>query len=722
LRHRILTRRFGTGAAAAALFAGVVAGFAVSALPASATPIPPATGTCTYTDTNTSQSSQDLLIVHPDDVISISCTGLTTNGSTVENGTVAIAEASGLAAIASGGGGASGFADTAHVVLGSASSGNFSGSFTVGTTGDATHPFTPSNGDAGAVCPPNQAQINSGIVGCNLAVADVASTTGLNTLIMVWASESPPNDPPNLTLAPTSGAAGDVLTASDTGCATPVTATSHCWWGAGDTGATSGTGTPPQPPNSITAAIDGTALASSALNLNISLGVYCASGATASACTSQPLDTLIGPHLSGTITTPGTLAAGSHTVEVDEVNETPFPGSGTLAIIPPGQVANVGAKASFSAFGAPTITPNPTSAGAGATVSLSGTNWDPQGGAVTCQFTTAATGKTVDSTNLGTPNASGAVSGSINVTSNEATGSNPITCTQTAKDGATLTATASFTVLALSSTCSIDGTGLPTSCSVQQVVAATVSGTNLTITEQTTAAGTVINGLTCNGNPDPLHVTLTGVTLGNGNGTNNQQFEGALGCINRVQVSDDRGTLAGWTVNATMESDFLNATPSGNNGPDCAGLTNKAPRAPWAEFTSSSTPEVGWPSGKNWPTGNPTGTVNTGTRTYNTGPESNNGDNCIPAENLEWWPAVSTTTPSSCSTLNGVSVCGPSNLSNEVFAGPADVLSTGAATNLCYAPGGGGGGGTNCDANLDLEVPPYVAAGTYSATMNITVQ
>ena len=123
----------------------------------------------------------------------------------------------------------------------------------------------------------------------------------------------------------------------------------------------------------------------------------------------------------------------------------------------------------------------------------------------------------------------------------------------------------------------------------------------------------------------------------------------------------------------------------------------------------------------NWPTGNsPTATATA--RTFNSGAEASNGDNCIPAENLIWSPRVSTTTASSCSTLDGVQVCGPSDLSNEVFAGPADSLTTLGATNLCYAPGGGGGGGTNCDAWLDLEVPPYVAAGTYSAVMTITVQ
>jgi hypothetical protein len=42
---------------------------------------------------------------------------------------------------------------------------------------------------------------------------------------------------------------------------------------------------------------------------------------------------------------------------------------------------------------------------------------------------------------------------------------------------------------------------------------------------------------------------------------------------------------------------------------------------------------------------------------------------------------------------------------------------------LCETVGGGpgGGGGFLCSAGMSLAVPPYVASGTYSATMNIVV-
>ena len=60
----------------------------------------------------------------------------------------------------------------------------------------------------------------------------------------------------------------------------------------------------------------------------------------------------------------------------------------------------------------------------------------------------------------------------------------------------------------------------------------------------------------------------------------------------------------------------------------------------------------------------------------------------------------------------------------EVTAGPPAVLNNpaGSAKELCgtnKAPGGGGG--FVCSAGLSLAVPPYVAAGTYSATLNLVV-
>ncbi len=66
---------------------------------------------------------------------------------------------------------------------------------------------------------------------------------------------------------------------------------------------------------------------------------------------------------------------------------------------------------------------------------------------------------------------------------------------------------------------------------------------------------------------------------------------------------------------------------------------------------------------------------------------------------------------------------GVSTVPAEVFVGPTAQLQNmiGSPDILCQAPAGGGGGGFDCDAALSLAVPPYVAAGTYTAVMNIVV-
>lgn len=60
----------------------------------------------------------------------------------------------------------------------------------------------------------------------------------------------------------------------------------------------------------------------------------------------------------------------------------------------------------------------------------------------------------------------------------------------------------------------------------------------------------------------------------------------------------------------------------------------------------------------------------------------------------------------------------------EVTAGSPAVLNNpaGTAKELCGTnKNPGGGGGFVCSAGLSLAVPPYVAAGTYSATLNLVV-
>jgi hypothetical protein len=54
---------------------------------------------------------------------------------------------------------------------------------------------------------------------------------------------------------------------------------------------------------------------------------------------------------------------------------------------------------------------------------------------------------------------------------------------------------------------------------------------------------------------------------------------------------------------------------------------------------------------------------------------------------------------------------------NQAVPGPA-----GSAVSLGAAAAGGGGGSFDANSNLTLSVPPYIAAGVYSDTLNINVQ
>jgi len=91
----------------------------------------------------------------------------------------------------------------------------------------------------------------------------------------------------------------------------------------------------------------------------------------------------------------------------------------------------------------------------------------------------------------------------------------------------------------------------------------------------------------------------------------------------------------------------------------------------------------------------------------NAAPSGNSTDNTIPAGNLSWVPSVTAVTGTA-----GQASAGPS----ATFTVPPAP-----AVTLCAAPAGGGGGTFDCNASLSLAVPPYVAAGTYQAVMDIVL-
>jgi hypothetical protein len=177
--------------------------------------------------------------------------------------------------------------------------------------------------DKKAVCPPTQAQVNAGLTNCVVTVADLATAVGFNFGNVIYGTQPTPHRP-TLALTPSSiGKSGGTLTASDKAgaCPTPVKATSRCWWGAALTGA-------PNAPAGVPGFITPIHSLPASNTLAASPAVYCFKSATAPACAGLPVGTLIGPHLSGTITLPRLGAVLHQEVVALEPNTTPDPGNG----------------------------------------------------------------------------------------------------------------------------------------------------------------------------------------------------------------------------------------------------------------------------------------------------------------------------------------------------------------------------------------------------------
>ena len=132
----------------------------------------------------------------------------------------------------------------------------------------------------------------------------------------------------------------------------------------------------------------------------------------------------------------------------------------------------------------------------------------------------------------------------------------------------------------------------------------------------------------------------------------------ATGALNTDVVKDVRGTLVGWTVTAVFQDDLQNATPHGNH-------------------------------------------------------------NTIPVSGFNWTPSVSlnvASPPSGYLTDVLAGVTTSAGFDKSVASGGGGVART-----LCSAAPGGGGGTFNCAAALTLKVPAGVAAGAYSAVLQITI-
>lgn len=197
---------------------------------------------------------------------------------------------------------------------------------------------------------------------------------------------------------------------------------------------------------------------------------------------------------------------------------------------------------------------------------------------------------------------------------------------------------------------------------------------------------------------------------------NNGQFDQSLGQLNTVTVQDDRGTLKGWTVTGQLTTDFEN---QGSVGP---AVDNVIP----ADFLTWDPAVV-----LDTPGSLPSNNANTfGCPTQNPAPAGYPPIGPVPAcVGPSGTPAFGNVTGGAPVNGTGAQSVTGDNVPAEVFAGSPDTLNNleGSAdvlcaTNLSLAGGAAGGGGTfDCSAGLSLAVPPYVAAGDYRTTMDITI-
>jgi hypothetical protein len=291
---------------------GLVGTCVAQATSASATAVSPSTSDCSYSNATTPANSEAVLGVTPGSTITISCAA----GSFTASSTLVIIEASGLAAIVSPSSAELNEVDLGTLgIVSAGTDGSLSTTFTLPTTFSAS--------DSNAACPPTQAQINAGLT-CDLVLVSLSTLQPENEAMLVYSGQGTPNRPSLRATVADDHYGLKTITFSDApgACPTPVTADSHCWWGAPVTGAPSTEfGGIPAPE----ALVNGRLLTGT---LAVSPAIYCQTGATAAACASLPAGTLIPPALSGSVTT--RHLSGSQPLVVNEPNATPYSGNGRL--------------------------------------------------------------------------------------------------------------------------------------------------------------------------------------------------------------------------------------------------------------------------------------------------------------------------------------------------------------------------------------------------------
>ena len=282
----------------------------VAATPAAAIPIPPSTSSCTYNGSPVAVVASNTAGTP----VTVKCTGLPAKTQ------LFVAQTSPLAGVISPSSAAAQEADLATgMAVTTSATGTLSATITVTAT-RGSPAFSAL--DKRAVCPPTQAQVNAGLTNCVVTVANLATATGLNFGNIIYGTQPRPHNP-TMALHPRHAGPGQTVAASDKAgaCPTPVTAMSNCWWGAALTGAPNAAAGVP----GLVTTIHGNPIANT---LAVSPAVYCFKGATAAACAGHRVGTIVGPHLSGTITVPTSISDGIHRVVALEPNTTPDPGNG----------------------------------------------------------------------------------------------------------------------------------------------------------------------------------------------------------------------------------------------------------------------------------------------------------------------------------------------------------------------------------------------------------
>jgi hypothetical protein len=673
----------------------------------SASADPPGSFTCSATDTNTAQTvsgtfssasqnneSLPLVGVGATDTVHFHCTGLAGGES------VAGVVASGLAGFDSPANQQS-YADLSQPPSNLAGSASGGGVLDMDVGGAA---YSASGSDSNVTCPVNAIAANLGSESCIVTVADEVSQNPLIVVPVFYSASAHPTDA-------TITANHYTVSPSSTTSTTVTTTAGTYWWGAGQFG--TGSLSPIADPS---VKIDGTDIGSVGTGGGSTLTV--SPGSYAKGLPGTPTY----PVMSGGITIPSGLTPGAHTVSVTEdtleasaITPTfPIYVSGGAATIPSGSDPT-------GTFGpnAP-VTIGSSSGWASDSSSTWSGVWHPPAGCSSGDIPTNV------SANPNTPGVGGAVT-SFTASTHNIPGSVfsdtscvpdawSLTITQTTSSAdPTASATVSgIDLVNLSAFCQYDS-GNPDACVVQQGISETVNPNQLTTTEFEAT-----QGLGFAQNSSNIQVNLSDVLLGPG------VFQAGQGQLNTVTVNDSRGSLTGWTVTGVLEHDFENGTPSGRvrdnkipadyltwnpsisltfPGDLPAGVVpdgvvapgNYGPDACAASDTVAGPPYVNGGDNSNIPC--PTVDDNQG---------SNN-----PANPASPWPDLN----------------GPSGLLDEVQAGGINNLGSALGTDadsptepaqvLCMAPAGGGGGSFNCTATLSLAVPPYVAAGQYTTTMDL---